>query len=141
LIHEAICRYFFALDALSDAGAIVACFTDDAVWSCYDHGRDDPVLQFDSRSDMTGVIRLQAAAAGDVMLRHHLTGLLFDALDATTARTRAKVLVTSQRPSDPAPVVRNTATCEGEWRRSEGDGWQIARWTIRRGPARDADAR
>jgi hypothetical protein len=140
LIQESICRYFFALDALSDAEAIVACFTEDAVWSCYDYGCDTPSLRFDRRGDLTEVLRFQAAAAGGVMLRHHLTGLVFDALDASTAQTRAKVLVTAQRATDPAPMVRNTAICEGGWRKV-GDAWRISRWSIRRGPARSDDAR
>ncbi|MEZ4236682.1 MAG: nuclear transport factor 2 family protein [Myxococcota bacterium] len=138
LIWEGISRYFFAMDALSDADAILACFTDDASWACYDHGCDEPSLAFDSRDDLDAVVRLQAAQAGDVQLKHHLTGLVFDGIDEARAVTRAKVLVTQQRPGDPAPRPRNTAECEGTWRRT-GDGWRLQRWVVRRGPAGDAD--
>ena len=45
-----------------------------------------------------------------------------------------KVLVTAQSPEDPAPRVRNTATCEGHWRKLP-EGWRLSRWTIYRDPA------
>lgn len=138
LIWEGISRYFLALDALCDAEAILACFTEDATWACYDHGQDMPALKFDSRDDLDAVVRFQAAQAGPVLLKHHLTGLVFDALDETRAETRAKVLVTVQQPGDPAPRVRNTALCEGSWQKTPA-GWRLARWVIRRGPAGDAD--
>lgn len=138
LIYEAISRYFLALDALDDADAIAGCFTADAVWACYDHDKPNaPVLRFDSRDNLHAVIQLQAAQAGDVMLRHHLTGLVFEALDEDEAQTVAKVLVTAQRSTDPAPQVRNTARCEGRWRRTEA-GWCLASWVIRRGPSGEA---
>ncbi|MEQ1503480.1 MAG: nuclear transport factor 2 family protein [Myxococcota bacterium] len=136
-IAEAISRYFFALDSLEDAAALEACFTEDAVWTCYDHGQQTPALQFDSRSDLTQVLAFQATQLGG-LVRHHLTGLVFDALDEERAETRAKVLVTIQRPGDPAPQVRNTATCEGSWRKT-GTGWRLSGWVIRRGPAGGGD--
>jgi ketosteroid isomerase-like protein len=133
-IAEALSTYFFALDALDDSAALLACYTEDAVWECYDHGKSEPMMRIDSHDQIERLIALESAASQQVLLRHHLTGLVFRNLTAETATTRAKVLVTAQRLDDPAPQVRNTATCEGQWRRTPG-GWKLARWTIRRDPA------
>jgi hypothetical protein len=136
LIHEAVCRYFFALDDLSDPDTIGACFTEDARYVSYDHGRQEPALEL-GRRDLAEVLRAQARAIGDLQLRHHLTGLMFDALDEVSARTRARVLITAQRPTDPAPQLRNTAVCHGSWCKTDS-GWLLSRWTVYRGPAADA---
>lgn len=135
-IYEAISRYFFALDQLDDAEAIGRSFTDDAIWECFDHGAATPTLRFE-RDMLEQAVAAQVQHPTDVLLRHHLCGLVFDELDGETARTTAKVLVTAQTVRDPAPRVRNTATCFGSWRKTPA-GWRLTRWVIRRGPAGEA---
>jgi hypothetical protein len=134
LIQETLCRYFLALDDLTDPAAVGACFTDDAVYVSYDHAQGAPVLEL-RRSELEVVLQAQAEGLGAQRLCHHLTGLVFDELDASTARTRARVLVTLQQPADPAPVVRNTAICHGSWRKT-AEGWLLQRWTVYRGLVR-----
>lgn len=133
-ILEVMTSYFFALDALADPSALLGHYTPDAVWECYNHGEKEPALRFDSREQIEQVIAFESARPNPVLLRHHQCGVLFRELTASTAVTRTKVLVTAQSPDDPAPRVRNTATCEGHWRKV-GEGWRLARWTIYRDPA------
>jgi len=133
-ILEVMTSYFFALDALADPSALLSHYTPDAVWECYNHGEKEPALRFDSREQIEQVIAMESATPNPVMLRHHSSGVLFRELTGSTAVTRTKVLVTAQRPDDPAPRVRNTATCEGHWRKL-AEGWKLARWTIYRDPA------
>ena len=133
-VMERLWAYFFALDALEDAEGLRSFFTKDALWECYNHGCDDPALRFTSVAEVEAALSAAQAQNRDVLLKHHLTGLTFDVLNAERAVTRAKVMVTIQSSSDPAPRVRNTATCEGEWCRNER-GWKLKRWTIRRDPA------
>ena len=133
-ILEVMTSYFFALDALADPSALLSHYTPDAVWECFNHGETQPALRFDSREQIEQVIAFEASRPNPVLLRHHASGILFRELSDTTAVTRTKVLVTAQSPEDPAPRVRNTATCEGHWRKLP-EGWRLSRWTIYRDPA------
>lgn len=135
-ITEAISTYFFALDALSSPAALAESFTPDALWECFNYGESAPAIRLESREQMEQLLALEASAAEPdrPMLRHHQGGLVFQELTAESAVTRVKVLVTAQRPSEPAPRVRNTATCVGRWRKTER-GWKLCRWSIHRDPA------
>jgi hypothetical protein len=133
-ILEVMTSYFFALDALADPAALMGHYAPDAVWECYNYGEKEPALRFDSREQIEMVVAMESAKPSPQLLRHHPSGTLFRELTATTAVTRTKVLVTAQQPEDPAPRVRNTATCEGRWSKHE-QGWKLSRWTIFRDPA------
>jgi SnoaL-like protein len=135
-IAEAISTYFFALDALNDPAQLAASFTTDALWECFDYGETSPAIRLESREQMEQLLALESSAAPPdrPMLRHHQGGLVFEELTAEAAVTRVKVLVTAQRPGEPAPRVRNTATCVGRWRKTEL-GWRLCRWSIYRDPA------
>ncbi len=133
-IMETITTYFFALDALNDPTALASTFTPDAVWECFNYGEKEPAIRLDSLEQMEQLVAMEIAANNPVRLRHHQCGVVFKHITAETALTHTKVLVTAQQESEPAPRVRNTALCEGQWRKTE-QGWKLARWTIRRDPA------
>ncbi len=133
-IHEAIAKYFFALDKLTSADELADAYTEDAVWECFNHGEMSPALRFASRAEMEQAVAFEAARTDAPLLRHHACGIVFEELSADRARTKTKVLVTMQVMGDPAPRVRNTATCYGTWRKTDR-GWKLARWVIHRDPA------
>src|SRR5262245_66105614 len=97
-VQQGISRYFFLLDELTDAAALAACLTDDAIWECYDDGDDQPILRFQSRDDIAQVLAMASLQTAGARIKHHLTGVVIESVTDDRIAARAKVLVTIQPP-------------------------------------------
>ena len=131
-ITELVSRYFLAMDALTVAQAIDELFCEDAVWEYFNLGAGEPGLRIASFQQAKALLEAQATMTASLdKLRHHMTGFVFDGASDTTASGRIKVLVTSQRADNEAPVVRNTAVVHATWRKQDGR-WKISGWHVHR---------
>jgi predicted ester cyclase len=131
IVYQSLSEYFFLLDAMDDTAALLDKFTADARWECYDAGSSTPLLAFSSNDDMRKVIELARLDAGATSLKHHIGGIVVEEASDGLIRARVKVTVTAQPKHANDPVLRNTATCRGEWRRDRG-AWKMSAWIIQR---------
>lgn len=129
-ITDNIYAYSYAWDA-QDIEAFLKVFTEDAVWESYPAGAKDPELRLDSPEAIRkwGTERL-ARRKGKFWSRHFQTNVVFDQLDANSARTRTMVLVTHQGVEDKAPSPIVSGVYFDEHRRTSG-GWRIRHRMVR----------
>lgn len=117
-ISEQLGRYSLTFDS-HDVEGWVGLFTEDGVFEV----RLGPSVQPIFRAQ--GAEQLRAFAASAPQLIHHMTGLVFDELLASSARTRAVVLGTWHSPEDGSPSIYTHGTYEQRWSKV-ADTWRIA---------------
>ncbi|MDR7275332.1 nuclear transport factor 2 family protein [Catenuloplanes atrovinosus] len=115
-VRRALGRYAFALDG-HDPDGLAAVLTEDATWTFTVAGRPGPG-PVTGRAAILEFVR-EAAAGQAERRRHHLTNVVVDDGDGTTAVARAYLLLTT--PSGVAATGSYTITL-----RRDDDRWRIA---------------
>lgn len=129
-IADQVARYSYAADS-ADLDSFTALFTEDAVFMIIPPGQTEPDTKLESRAAIRKFSEdLNASQPAGTRSAHHQSGLLFTELTEKTARTQNMILVTTQGPDDPAPLVVVSGVYYDSWRKTK-DGWQIASRTLR----------
>lgn len=129
-ITDNIYAYAYRWDA-QDIDSFVNVFTEDAVWEFIPAGTDEPEVRLVGHAEIHkwGGERL-GRRKGKFVSRHFESNIVFDHLDADTARTRTMVLVTHQGMTEPAPTLILTGVYHDEHRRTP-EGWKLQRRSTR----------
>jgi hypothetical protein len=129
-ITDNIYAYSYTWDA-QEIDAFLNVFTDDAVWEFFPSGAKEPELRLHSKPAIRewGAARFERRK-GKFVSRHFQTNIVFDHLDAQSARTRTMVLVTHQGINDAAPIPILSGVYYDE-HRSTPDGWRICHRVVR----------
>lgn len=141
-IQEMIAQYGYAYDS-QDAEAFAALFVEDGVFEIFVPGRVRPTVRLQSREEIRGwAARRLQAREGRFTSRHFQSGVVFDELTSTSARTRTMVLVTHQIGTEAAPWPTVSGVYHDEWRKTRW-GWRLARRAahVDRDPDRSSPAR
>ena len=129
--RHAIERQVYALGQLiddADPDSWAAIFTQDGVTEAVMVGHSEPFSRQQGTDELRAFAQViaQAIADGDRgPSLHHLTGLVFDELDAESATTRAMVLVTVQPDETSEPLVLTHGLYHDKWRNT-AEGWRLA---------------
>lgn len=129
-ISDNIYAYSYAWDG-QDIHAFVKVFTEDCVLEFFPSGAERPELRLESPAAILewGSARL-ARRKGKYTSRHFQTNIVFDHLDAQSARTRTMILVTHQGVGDAAPRPILSGVYHDEHRRTPA-GWRIRHRAVR----------
>ncbi len=122
-IEQVVLRYGFAFDN-GDVAGFLDVFTDDGVFEAYLVGREELLSRFRGTAELRSFVE-SGVPTGGVAL-HHVSGVLFDSLDADGPRTRTTLIITKQGAR--GPVAVSHGTYHDRWRRTP-DGWRIAHRT------------
>ena len=124
-IQEVIAQYSYTYDA-QDAEGFAALFTEDAVWERFAWGATRPEIRLTSRAAIRAwaAQRLQERR-GRYTSRHYQSGLLFDELTSSAARTRTMVLITHQNITEATPRLTASGVYHDQWRKTQ-EGWRFA---------------
>jgi hypothetical protein len=129
-IIDNIYAYSYAWDA-QDIESFLQVFTADAVWEAWASGSQEAELRLDGRQRIRewGEARL-SRRKGKFVSRHFQTNIVFDQLDAASARTRTMVLVTHQGVGEetPSPIVSGVYFDEHQ---RTPEGWKIRRRVVK----------
>ncbi|MBP2328046.1 hypothetical protein JOF56_008431 [Kibdelosporangium banguiense] len=118
-IGEMVTRYALAFDE-SDVDGFVDVFTSDGVFEAFLVGSDEPLTTLRGVVDLRGFVERGVPGGGTAV--HHVSGVVFDALDRDEPRTRASVIVTKQLAKGPAVVTHGWY--HDRWRETYR-GWRI----------------
>ncbi len=123
-ITDNIYAYSYTWDG-QDIEGFLNVFTEDGVWEAYALGAKEPEMHLAGREAIRkwGEERL-GRRKGKFVSRHFQTNIVFDHLDANTARTRTMVFVSHQGVEDLAPRPMVSAIYYDEHKRTP-KGWRI----------------
>lgn len=134
-IMQVIARYSHTFDA-RDIDAWVDLFTGDGIWEAYRYGGDTPEVRLQGSAELLEFAKRRSLGAPDGMVwYHHQSGILFDEITETTARTRVQLVVTLH--GDPAVPEEQRGEARvlmhgmyrDEWVKRPA-GWRFARRTL-----------
>ena len=136
-IMELVARYAYAWDE-KDAAAYAACFTEDAEFGVYTRGRAAPAFRQQGRAAIerwaegmhSGELEGMREPDAAERTRHAPGGVVFDALEGDTARTRAMLFETRVAGGRSTPVPQISGVYTDEWRRTP-EGWRLSRRVLR----------
>jgi hypothetical protein len=124
-----IAWYSYAWDG-KDAKTFSELFLPDGVFEVVIPGESAPTVRLTSRAAIHAWASERHRDTAAAQSRHFQTGILFEAIEPQTARTRTMMLVTRQAPGPTAPDVRLTGVYHDEWRKTPA-GWRLACRTAR----------
>jgi hypothetical protein len=135
-IMQQIARYSHTYDS-RDIDAWVSLFTEDGIWESYRAGQDAPLIRLQGPAELLAFAKQYSLEAPEgVMFYHHQSGILFDELTDSHARTRNQLVVTLHgNPAVPEDQraearVHLHGMYEDEWTKTS-QGWLFARRTLR----------
>jgi ketosteroid isomerase-like protein len=121
-ISQQIFRYAHAWDS-NDVETFLDVFIENLVGDGVMYGETELFSHIEGRDAMRTFFEGGHGADASPVL-HHTSGILFDELDETSAKTRSTVVVTRQ--TDDGPVIATHGVYHDTWTKTE-DGWKIAR--------------
>ncbi len=123
-IQQVIAQYSYTFDS-RDAAGWVDLFTEDAVWESYRGFEKTPTNRLEGRAAMrTWADGMMVRRAEGSLNYHHQSGILFDELTATTARTRAMAIITAQDSADQPVRINRSGIYRTQWVKTP-QGWRI----------------
>lgn len=117
-IAEQVARYAHLFDS-HEVDDWVALFTEDGVFEVKLVEHEEPFVRLE------GVDQLRAFAETSPRVLHHISGLVFDELQADSAKTRAVVAGTWTSPADGTPEIFTHGTYEQRWSNVDGS-WRLS---------------
>ena len=123
-ITDNIYAYSYHWDG-QDVERFLTVFTDDALWEFFPSGTDQPEVSLQGHAKIRAwAAERLARRKGKFVSRHFQTNIVFDALTATSARTRTMVLVTHHAVEDAAPKPILTGVYRDEHVKTP-QGWRL----------------
>jgi hypothetical protein len=129
-ITDNIFAYSYSWDG-QDIEGFLNVFTEDGLWEAFPSGATEPEIKLEGRQAIRkwGEERL-GRRKGKFVSRHFQTNIVFDHLDANSARTRTMVFVSHQGVQDTAPRPMVSGVYYDEHQRT-ANGWRIRHRQVR----------
>ncbi len=123
LIQDVIAKYSYSYDG-GDADGFAQLFVEDAIFEVVVPTQSRPAVRVLSRTAIRKWAVQRHELTAGTQARHYQSGLLFDELTVSTARTRAMLLLVRQGAPDSAPLLQLTGVYHDTWRKTS-EGWRL----------------
>ena len=127
-IQQMIALYSYTFDS-RDAAGWADLFTEDAVWESVRSGAATPSTRLEGRAELIQFAEQRYRDTEGVRFYHHQSGVVFDSMTADTAQTRAMLIITAQKGSEPLRVTL-TGVYHDRWLKTP-QGWRFAHRVLR----------